>query len=115
MQITLSSLSADVMMNIMPASVFSRPTESLNQDKVSMGTTAALNFKRTLPDLDNMLAIAFMGLAQAVDIRGHQGISPQLERVYKKIRSVIPPLVEDRRMDIEIVKVVEMINNGELA
>ncbi len=115
MQITLSSLSADVMMNIMPASVFSRPTESLNQDKVSMGTTAALNFKRTLPDLDNMLAIAFMGLAQAVDIRGHEGISPQLESVYKKIRSVIPPLVEDRRMDIEIAKVVEMINSGELS
>lgn len=115
MQITLSSLSADVMMNIMPASVFSRPTESLNQDKVSMGTTAALNFKRTLPELDNMLAIAFMGLAQAVDIRGHEGISPQLESIYKKIRSVIPPLVEDRRMDVEIVKVVEMINNGELS
>jgi len=115
MQITLSLLSADSMMNIMPTSVFTRPTESLNQDKVSMGTTAALNFKRTLPDLDNMLAIAFMGLAQAVDIRGHEGISPQLEKIYKKIRSVIPPLVEDRRMDIEIVKVVEMIKNGELA
>jgi histidine ammonia-lyase len=115
MQITLSSLSADVMMNIMPASVFSRPTESLNQDKVSMGTTAALNFKRTLPDLDNMLAIAFMGLAQAVDIRGHAGISPQLEKVYKKIRTVIEPLVEDRRMDFEITKVVEMINSGELS
>jgi len=114
MQITLSSLSADVMMNIIPASVFSRPTESLNQDKVSMGTTAALNFKRTLPDLDNMLAIAFMGLAQAVDIRGHVGISPHLENIFKTIRSEIEPLYADRRMDFEIAKVVEMIQSGKL-
>jgi histidine ammonia-lyase len=115
MQITLSSLSADVMMNIVPASVFSRPTESLNQDKVSMGTTAALNFKRMLPDLDNMLAIAFMGLAQAVDIRSEKGISPHLQKIYKTIRAEIDPLVEDRRMDIEIKKVVAMIRNGALS
>ncbi len=115
MQITLSSLSADVMMNIVPASVFSRPTESLNQDKVSMGTTAALNFKRILPDLENMLAIAFMGLAQAVDIRSESGISPHLQKTYKKIRSEITPLIEDRRMDKEIKKVVEMIRSGELS
>jgi histidine ammonia-lyase len=115
MQITLSSLSADVMMNIVPASVFSRPTESLNQDKVSMGTTAALNFKRMLPDLDNMLAIAFMGLAQAVDIRSEKGISPHLQKIYKTIRAEIDPLVEDRRMDIEIEKVVAMIRNGALS
>ena len=115
MQITLSSLSADVMMNIVPASVFSRPTESLNQDKVSMGTTAALNFKKMLPDLTNMLAIAFMGLAQAVDIRGTVGISPHLLNIYGKIRNEIEPLVEDRRMDIEIAKVVEMIESGELS
>ncbi len=113
MQITLSSLSADVMMNIIPASVFSRPTESLNQDKVSMGTTAALNFKKVLPDLENMLAIALMGLAQAVDIRGKSGVSPHLLKIHERIRSVVEPLVEDRRMDKEIVEVVQMIRKGE--
>jgi len=115
MQITLSSLSADVMMNIVPASVFSRPTESLNQDKVSMGTTAALNFKKMLPDLTNMLAIAFMGLAQAVDIRGKVGISPHLLSIYDKIRTEVEPLMADRRMDIEITQIVAMIERGELS
>jgi len=115
MQITLSSLSADVMMNIVPASVFSRPTESLNQDKVSMGTTAALNFKRIQPDLDNMLAIAFMGLAQAVDIRSEQGISPHLKKIYQTVRSAVAPLIEDRRMDGEIEAVVAMIRSGALS
>jgi len=114
MQITLSSLSADVMMNITPASVFSRPTESMNQDKVSMGTTASIHFKNQLPNLENMLAIAMIGLAQAVDIRSNRGISPHLEKIYKIIRAEVKPLIEDRRMDFDIQKVVELINNGKL-
>ncbi|NEW61532.1 aromatic amino acid lyase [Sulfurovum sp. bin170] len=115
MQITLSSLSADVMMNITPASVFSRPTESMNQDKVSMGTTAAIHFKNQLPNLENMLAIAMMGLAQAVDIREKKGISPHLEKVYNAIREEVAPLVEDRRMDFDIGKIKALINSGRLA
>ena len=115
MQITLSSLSADIMMNIIPASVFSRPTESMNQDKVSMGTTAAIHFKNQLPNLENMLAIAMMGLAQAVDIREKKGISPHLEKVYNAIREEVEPLVEDRRMDVDIEKVIKLIRAGRLS
>ncbi len=115
MQITLSSLSADIMMNIMPASVFSRPTESMNQDKVSMGTTAAIHFKNQLPNLENMLAIAMIGLAQAVDIREKKGISPHLEKIYTMIRTEVEPLIEDRRMDIDIKKVVGLIHSGSLS
>lgn len=114
MQITLSSLSADVMMNITPASVFSRPTESMNQDKVSMGTTAAIHFKNQLPNLELMLAIAMIGLAQAVDIREKKGISPHLEKIYNAIREEVEPLVEDRRMDFDIQKIVKLINSGKL-
>jgi len=115
MQITLSSLSADVMMNITPASVFSRPTESMNQDKVSMGTTASIHFKNQLPNLENMLAIALIGLAQAVDIREKKGISPHLKKIYNSIRKEVKPLIEDRRMDFDIKKVVNLINSGKLS
>jgi len=115
MQITLSSLSADIMMNIVPASVFSRPTESMNQDKVSMGTTAAIHFKNQLPNLENMLAIAMMGLAQAVDIREKKGISPHLEKIYNALREEVEPLVEDRRMDVDIKKVIKLIRGGHLS
>lgn len=66
MQITLSSLSADVIKNTTAASIHSRSTESMNQDKVSMGTTAALDFSKMIEPLELMLSIAFMGVAQAV-------------------------------------------------
>ena len=41
MQISASALTAEALRNTMPATSFSRSTESHNQDKVSMGTIAA--------------------------------------------------------------------------
>ncbi len=112
MQISLSSLSADVIKNTTAASIHSRPTESLNQDKVSMGTTAANDFAKMMPDLHNMLAIAFIGMAQAVDIRGENEVSPHLRNIHDDIRKIIKPLFEDRRMDIDIKNIKPLIQSG---
>lgn len=112
MQITLSSLTADVIMNTVPASLHSRPTESLNQDKVSMGTTAALHFAKQLPDLTNMLSIALLGMAQAVDLRGKKNCSPFLQKNYDLIRAEVGKLTHDRRMDIDIKVVNKMLRDG---
>jgi histidine ammonia-lyase len=112
MQISLSSLSADVIKNTTAASIHSRPTESLNQDKVSMGTTAANDFAKMIPDLHNMLAIAFIGMAQAVDIRGEQEVSPHLKNIHDNIRTIVKPLYEDRRMDIDIHNIKPLITSG---
>jgi histidine ammonia-lyase len=114
MQISLSSLSADVIKNTTAASIHSRPTESLNQDKVSMGTTAANDFAKMIPDLYNMLAIAFAGMAQAVDIRGSEEVSPHLKQIYLEIRKVVEPLYEDRRMDIDIAAIRDLLEDGSL-
>ncbi len=115
MQITLSSLSADVMINTVPASLNSRPTESHNQDKVSMGATAALNFAKQLPDLTFMLSIALIGAAQAVDIRGKDKCSPILQKNYEIIRKEAEKITKDRRMDFDIQKIAKMIEEGVFA
>lgn len=114
MQISLSSLSADVIKNTTAASIHSRPTESLNQDKVSMGTTAANDFAKMILDLYNMLSIAFIGMAQAVDIRGESEASPHLKNIYDEIRKIIKPLYEDRRMDFDIVNINKILRNSKL-
>jgi len=111
-QVTLSSLSADILMNTNAASLYSRPTESLNQDKVSMGTTAARNFHSQMKDLANMLSIGFLGLAQAVDIRGYDKCSKHLQRSYNIIREKVTVLQEDRRMDLDIQTVKTMLQEG---
>ncbi len=114
MQISLSSLSADVIKNTTAASIHSRPTESLNQDKVSMGTTAANDFAKMIPELYNMLSIAFIGMAQAVDIRGKEQVSPHLKNIYDEIRALVKPLYEDRRMDIDIRTMYKLIEQAKL-
>lgn len=111
-QVTLSSLSADVIMNTNAASLYSRPTESLNQDKVSMGTTAARNFDKQLPDLINMLSIGFLGIAQAVDIRGYEKCSKHLQNSYNFVREEVTKLEEDRRLDLDIKSVNKMLKAG---
>ena len=111
-QVTLSSLSADVIMNTNAASLYSRPTESLNQDKVSMGTTAARNFDKQIPDLANMLSIAFIGIAQAVDIRGYEKCSKHLQKCHDTIREKVTKLEEDRRLDLDIKAVNKMLLEG---
>lgn len=114
MQISLSSLSADVMMRMLPASVFSRSTESMNQDKVSMGTTSALGLKEGVKEFSSMLAIAMLGIAQAMDIRGVEKFSPHAQALYKKIRAISAPLVEDRRLDKDIEVIQAMLIRGEM-
>lgn len=115
MQITLSSLSADVIKNTTAASIHSRPTESLNQDKVSMGTTAANDFAKMMPELHNMLTIAFLGMAQAVDIRGAEKVSHHLKSIHDEIRVIAKPIMEDRRMDIDIHNLKPLLINGKFA
>jgi len=112
MQISLSSLSADVIKNTTAASIHSRPTESLNQDKVSMGTTAANDFAKMIPDLHNMLSIAFIGMAQAVDIRGADKVSPHLKNIHDEARTIVEPLLADRRMDGDIRNIKELLKAG---
>ena len=111
-QITLSSLSADILINTNAASLYSRSTESFNQDKVSMGTTSARNFAKQLPDLANMLSIAFLGIAQAVDIRGVEKCSSHLQNSHKEIRKEVTKLVEDRRLDLDIRAVNRLLIDG---
>jgi histidine ammonia-lyase len=115
MQITLSSLTADVIMNTVPASLHSRPTESFNQDKLSMGTTSALHLAKKLPDLTNMLSIAILGMAQGVDLRGRENCSEFLQKNYDKVRKEVAPLEFDRRMDLDIKVINKMLLDGAFA
>ena len=55
-----------------------------------------------IPDLYNMLSIAFIGMAQAVDIRGDDKVSPHLKNIHEEARTIVKPLLEDRRMDGDI-------------
>jgi len=73
-QIGASAWCAEALKGTMPASVFSRSTESHNQDKVSMGTIAARDALRVLQLSEQVAAAQLFAAFQALRLRERTGI-----------------------------------------
>lgn len=113
MQITSSALAAEAQKLTLPASAFSRSTESHNQDKVSMGTLAARDALRALELAETVAAIELLALCQAVDLRGGE-VGEGGRALHEAVRRSVPPLTADRRQDRDIERVLELLGAGEL-
>ncbi|MEV4255817.1 tyrosine 2,3-aminomutase [Spirillospora sp. NPDC049652] len=96
-----------------PASTQSIPSNSDNQDIVSMGLIAARNARRVLDNNRLILAVEFLAAAQAVDLRDvKEQLSPAGRATYERVRSIAPFLAEDRFMTDEIEAVAAEIGRG---
>lgn len=114
MQIASSAVTAEALKTAAPATVFSRSTESHNQDKVSMGTIAARDARTIVELTRNVAAIHLLALAQAIELRGVRLAAPVIQRVHELIREHASFVARDRRMDHDISAVVELIHSGAL-
>lgn len=114
MEISASALAAEALKMSMPASVFSRSTESYNQDKVSMGTISARECVRVLDLTETVAAIHLLTVCQAVDLRGQGHCHPRSAAMRDAVRRVVPVNEADRRMDVDIQAVLAMYRRGEL-
>jgi histidine ammonia-lyase len=108
MQITSAALAAEAQKLTLPASAFSRSTESHNQDKVSMGTIAARDALRALELAETVAVIELLALCQAVDLRGGDVGEAGLA-LHQAVRRVVPPLAADRRQDHDIERVLQLL------
>lgn len=102
-QIGASAWTAEALKNTMPASVFSRSTESHNQDKVSMGTIAARDALRVLQLTEQVAAAQLLAAIQALRLRERSGelseknYSKDLNQFLKELS--IPFLKEDQPLE----------------
>jgi histidine ammonia-lyase/phenylalanine ammonia-lyase len=113
MQLACSSLTADALSRCMPLSVFSRSTECHNQDKVSMGSTAARVARDVVALVEKVAAIHLIALCQAADLRGADKLG-QTRQVYDTVRSRVAPLTADRPMSGDIAAVIDLLHAGAL-
>lgn len=111
--IAASSLAAEAMKLTMPASAFSRSTELHNQDKVPMATMASRDLLRVLELTEHVAAMALLASCQAYELRG-DARSPRADAIFRAVRGVVPKLVEDRRMDLDIKAVLRLLETGAL-
>jgi len=113
MQLACSSLTAEALSRCMPLTAFSRSTECHNQDKVSMGATAARSARDVVALTEKVAAIHLIALCQAVDLRGPDGLG-RTRLVHERVRDVVGFRDADREMSDDIDRVVELIRRGDL-
>jgi len=103
-----SAWAAEASRLTMPASVFSRSTESHNQDKVSMGTIAARDAIRVLELTEQVLVSSLAAAAQALELRVKRNEltwsaqSEGLRKTFSELREVIAFVEEDRALEGEL-------------
>ena len=116
MQITMSAIAAELIKQSTPMSIFSRPTETSNQDVVSMGTIAARDLTHMLNLAEANFAIMFMALVQGFHVREDLGHNMDLNQRARKLLTefgeVFPRVVEDRPMDGDIVNMKTYLFSG---
>lgn len=112
MQLACSALAAEALKLSAPATVFSRSTESHNQDKVSMGTIAARDARSIVELVQNICAIHLLALCQAADLRGPERLGHGTAAAYRLVRTVSPFLDHDRRLDHDIGAVLRLMRSG---
>jgi histidine ammonia-lyase len=114
MQISASALAAEALKLTMPASVFSRSTESHNQDKVSMGSIASRDCQRVLDLTETVAVIELLALCQAVDIRGVGECRLRSRELHAGVRALVATNDADRRQDGDIELLLARYRAGEL-
>jgi len=112
LQITCTALAARAVQMSAPDSVLSRPTEVNNQDKVSMGLHAAQNAESLAEISEHAAATLLIALSNAAWVRRDVGLSPAALGLLQVVRSLSPPLQDDRRLDLDIVAITEWIRGG---
>ena len=76
-----------------------------------MGTIASREARSIIELVKNVTAIHLLALCQALDLRGNTRMSPKTSLVYQLIRSRVPFLDHDRRMDGDIEQVVQLLHD----
>ncbi len=115
-QISASAWTAEALKLTMPASVFSRSTESHNQDKVSMGTIAARDCLRVLTLTEQVAAAHTLATVQAVTLRLRESTIPVLPTVLTEFMSMSRThsafVDEDRALEPDLRATAHWIQAG---
>jgi len=111
--VTATALASENKSLAHPASVDNIPTSANQEDHVSMGTIGSRQAREIIGNLTYILAIELMAAAQALDFYELKS-SPPLENVKALIRSQVPFISEDTRMDVHIQAIADLIASGRL-
>jgi histidine ammonia-lyase len=111
-QVVAASLLNESKVLAHPASVDSLPTSGGQEDHVSMGMTAATKLRGIVANAEYMVAIELLAAAEALRYRDPFEPGPEIRSVVEVLRSIAPPLEEDRPLSRDIEATAAAIRQG---
>ncbi len=104
---TVSAITSEVIQKSIPSGIFSRSSESHNQDKVSLGMSAAMTCSDMLNGVYKIMAMQLVCLAQALDLKKIKLQGAESKSMYKIVRQHVEFLDHDRSLGEEIYSLTE--------
>lgn len=101
---SVSAITSEIMARATPGGIFSRSSESHNQDKVSLGMSAAVQCSEMIEPLFTIMTLQSIVLAQALDLRGVKLSGRRASEHYAKIRRSVPFVGRDQALGHAIEK-----------
>ncbi len=110
-QYTAAALVSENKQLCTPAVVDTIPSSNGQEDHVSMGAYGAVKCHQILKNLRNLLAIEIIAASQALWFRRPLKTGSNLENILKAFREVVPPVQEDRILQVDVASAAKFIDN----
>jgi len=96
-----------------PSSIDNVSTSAGKEDHVAMGMTGALKLRTIVALAENLLAIELLAGAEALEHRRPLKAGVGVERAFAIVRTIAPPLTQDRSLSGDIARMAEAIRRGD--
>ncbi|KXK37149.1 MAG: histidine ammonia-lyase [Saprospiraceae bacterium] len=108
-QYTAASIVSQSKQYCTPASIDSIVSSKGQEDHVSMAANAATKCHKVLENLISIMGIELLTAGQAFEFRRPYKTSTHLEGMLAELRSVVPPLEEDRIMHNDMIAAARLV------
>lgn len=108
-QYTAASIVSQNRQLVVPASSDSIDSSNGQEDHVSMGANAATKAFRVIKNVQRVLAIELMNAAQALDLRGVDKASEELQELHQRYRKQVPFVEQDEYLHPLIQKSIAFL------
>ncbi len=105
----VSAVTSEIMALCIPNSIFSRSSESHNQDKVSLGMSGATQCFDQLEKVTSVVSSYLLCLCQALDLKKIELKGSSSRELYAKVREESAFVAKDRRLDRDVAKLNKML------
>jgi len=112
--VTAAALASENKTLAHPASVDTIPTSAGQEDHVSMAPWAGHKLLRVCDNTATILAIELLAAAHAIDAMRPLKTSPELEAVHALVRTQVPFVARDHRLDRPINALATLVRQGRL-